>query len=90
MLINGVWYSDPELIAYIKQLTQERDAYKQELIDTLRKACMCPNAEKDIACHECPYFYMVDDGEGKGCPTQLEPYAAKLRLEELLGGKTIC
>lgn len=90
MLINGVWYSDSELIAYIKQLTQERDAYKQELIETLRKACTCPNAEKDIACHECPYFYMTDDGSGGGCPTQLEPYAAKLRLEELLGGGTIC
>ena len=62
MLINGIWYSDPELIAYVKQLMQERDAYRQELIGTLRKAYV----------------------------SRLEPYAAKLRLEELLGGVTIC
>lgn len=62
MWINGSWMEEPEMIAYVNDLIRERDAYKAELIDILRKAYT----------------------------TQLAPYAAKLRLEELLGGATIC
>ena len=62
MYIDNKWYTEPELNAYVTELIKERDAYKAELIDTLRKSYV----------------------------SRLEPYAAKLRLEELTGGVTIC
>ena len=80
MKIGNNWYSEPEVQALVAQLTQERDAYKAELIDVLRKASMCV-ADDDTACSECSYFYMKEYEHG--CPVRLRPYAAGLRLEEL-------
>ena len=90
MYVDNVWYSEPELNAYVAQLIKERDAYRQELIDTLRKACTCGGEKHmgDCGCQDCSYFYLVQDGVS--CPNALSTYAAKLRLEELTGGKTIC
>ena len=80
MKIGNNWYSEPEVQALVERLTQERDAYKAELIDVLRKASTCVTGD-DKACSECSYFY---ENEYKhGCPVRLKPYAAKLRLEEL-------
>ena len=83
MWINGKYMSETELTAYIAQLTQERDLYRQELIETLRKTSVCAAGEKDD-CDVCDY------GQHKQCPTRLHPYAAKLRLEQLLGVGNIC
>lgn len=79
MYVNNRWYSEPELNAYVNQLIKERDAYKEELKDWLRKACECI-AGDDFDCSICPYYHKVTNG---GCPSKVNSYAAKLRLEEL-------
>jgi len=89
MWIEGKYMTETEVIAYIASLKAERTAYRDELIDTLRKASMCRKQYEnpDICCSECDYFYF---GSKDGCPSAYNSYAAKLRLEELTGGKTIC
>lgn len=79
MYVNNRWYSEPELNAYVNQLIKERDAYKEELKDWLRKACECI-AGDDFDCSICPYYHITTNG---GCPSKVNSYAAKLRLEEL-------
>ena len=79
MYIDKKWYEPCEVQVLVKQLQRERDAYKQELIDLLRKASDCI-VGKDADCSICPYYYMVAEG---GCPSKVNTYAAKLRLEEL-------
>lgn len=64
-------------------LEAERDAYKQELIDWLRKACECI-AGNDFDCSICPYYDVVTNNV---CPSKVSVYAAKLRLEELVKEK---
>ena len=81
--VKGKFMSDTELTAYITRLTQERDLYRQELIETLRKASVCAAGEKDD-CDVCDY------GQHKQCPSKLSPYYAKVRLEQLLGVSNIC
>ena len=39
MWINGKFMSEPEIQVLVGQLQRERDAYKRELTDWLRKAC---------------------------------------------------
>lgn len=80
MYIKGKWYEECEMQALVKQLEEERDAYKAELIDFLRKACDCIMGS-DADCSLCPYYQIVSD---KVCPSKVNNYAAKLRLEELL------
>ncbi len=80
--IGNRWYEVPELQAYVNELTKERDAYKKELIDTLRKAAACVKGE-DYDCSLCPYYYQ----KLEQCPSALSQYAAKLRLEELVKEK---
>lgn len=63
----------------MSNLEKQRDAYKKELIDTLRKACECIEGD-DFDCSICPYYDTVTNN---GCPSKLSVYAAKLRLEEL-------
>lgn len=77
MWIDGRWFEEPEVIAYINRLKAERNAYKEELISTLQKATTCIMGDKP--CDGCKY--VNQEGE---CPTQLRTYAAKLRLEELV------
>ena len=77
--INGKWYEPPEIQAYVNDIRKQRDAYKQELMDWLEKACECV-VGNDADCSICPYYYMVNGG---GCPSKVSTYAAKLRLEEL-------
>lgn len=77
MWIDGRWFEEPEVIAYINRLKAERNAYKEELISTLQKATTCIMGDK--TCDGCKYV----NREGE-CPTQLRTYAAKLRLEELV------
>lgn len=77
MWIDNKWYEEPEMLAYINQLKTERDEYKEELIDTLRKATTCIMGDR--SCDGCKYRWR--DGE---CPTQLRTFSAKLRLEELI------
>ena len=79
MYIGKTWYEECEVQVLVKQLERERDAYKQELIDWLGKACECV-VGNDADCSICPYYYMVNGG---GCPSNVSTYAAKLRLEEL-------
>ena len=79
MNYNGKWYEECEMTAYVKQLERERDAYKEELKALLIKACECI-AGDDFDCSICPYYHMVTNG---GCPSKVNSYAAKLRLEEL-------
>lgn len=79
MNYNGKWYEECEMTAYVKQLERERDAYKEELKDWLRKACECI-AGDDFDCSICPYYDIVTNN---GCPSKVNTYAAKLRLEEL-------
>lgn len=83
MWIANNWYSETELAAYVNDLVEERDAYKQELIDTLRKACTCI-AGDDFDCSICPYY---DVATNNVCPSKINTYAAKLRLEELVKEK---
>lgn len=79
MYIDKKWYEPCEVQVLVKQLERERDAYKQELIDWLEKASDCiVGSEAD--CSICPYYAVVAEG---GCPSKVNTYAAKLRLEEL-------
>ena len=80
--INGKWYEPPEIQAYVNDLLKQRDAYKQELIDTLRKAAACVKGE-DYDCCLCPYYYQ----KLERCPSGILQYEAKLRLEELIKEK---
>ena len=80
--IGNRWYEVPELQAYVNELARERDAYKKELIDTLRKAATCVRGE-DYDCSLCPYYYQ----KLEQCPSALSQYAARLRLEELVKEK---
>ena len=61
----------------MSELEAERDAYRRELIETLQAAASC--ARGDDSCDDCPYYNITF---GK-CPSKLNTYAAKLRLEEL-------
>ena len=61
----------------MSELEAERNAYRKELIETLRAAATCVRGDED--CDGCPYTF------GEGCPTKLSAYAAKLRLEDLGG-----
>lgn len=63
----------------LQRLREERDAYKQELIEWLTKACECISGN-DADCSICPYNDVVTNN---GCPSKVSTYAAKLRLEEL-------
>lgn len=74
--LKGVDTISKELSAEMSQLDREKNAYKQELIDILKKATTCIMGDRD--CNGCKYEHY--DGE---CPTRLSTYAAKLRLEEL-------
>ena len=78
MYIGKTWYEEPEIQVLVKQLERERDAYKQELIDTLRKAAACVKGE-GYDCCLCPYYYQ----KLERCPSGISQYEAKLRLEEL-------
>ena len=79
MYVGKRWYTEPEIQVLVKQLERERDACKKELEDWLERASDCiVGGEAD--CSICPYYYMVADG---GCPSKVNTYAAKLRLEEL-------
>lgn len=66
----------------LQRLREERDAYKKELIDTLRKAASCSRGE-DYDCTLCPCYYQ----KLEQCPSALSQYAAKLRLEEFIKEK---
>ena len=79
MWINGKFMSEPEIQVLVGQLQRERDAYKKELVDWLRKACECI-AGDDFDCSICPYCDLVTNNV---CPSKVSVYAAKLRLEEL-------
>ncbi len=79
MYIGKKWYEPCEVQVLVKQLEQERDAYKHELENWLEKASDCI-VGNEADCSICPYYYMVSDG---GCPSKVNTYAAKLRLEEL-------
>lgn len=77
--INGNWYEPPEIQAYVNDLLKQRDAYKKELADWLRKACECIMGD-DFDCSICPYYDVVTNNV---CPSKVSVYEAKLRLEEL-------
>lgn len=79
MYIGERWYTEPEIQALVGQLQRERDAYKRELTDWLRKACECI-AGDDFDCSICPYYDVVTNN---ACPSKVNVYAAKLKLEEL-------
>lgn len=79
MYIGKQWYTDPEIQVLVGQLRRERDAYKKELADWLRKACECISGD-DFDCSICPYYDVVTNNV---CPSKVSVYAAKLRLEEL-------
>ena len=79
MYIGKKWMEECEVQVLVKQLERERDAYKKELTDWLRKACECI-AGDDFDCSICPYYDLVISN---GCPSKVSVYAAKLRLEEL-------
>lgn len=76
--LKGVDTISKELAAEMAQVVKERNAYKRELIETLRKAATCAGDEY-ADCSVCPYDEM------NPCPTKLTAYAAGLRLEELTG-----
>ena len=44
--------------AIVKQLEEERDAYRAELIDFLRKACDCIMGS-DADCSLCPFYFII-------------------------------
>lgn len=69
-----------EFEVIVKNLIAERDAYRDELISFLQSAteCICGN---DYDCSICDYYHSMIRG---GCPSKVNTYAAKLRLEELL------
>lgn len=76
MNYNGKWYEECEMFAFVRQLEQERDAYKKELADWLRKACECIEGD-DFDCSICTFYGSIK------CPSKVNTYDAKLRLEEL-------
>lgn len=76
MYYNGKWYEECEMFAFVRQLEQERDAYKKELADWLHKACECIEGN-DFDCSLCTFYGSVR------CPSKIDTYDAKLRLEEL-------
>ena len=82
MYIGKTWYEECEIQVLVKQLERERDAYKRELVDTLRKAAACVKGE-DYDCCLCPYYYQ----KLERCPSGISQYEAKLRLEELIKEK---
>lgn len=63
----------------MSDLEKQRDAYKKELADWLRKACECVSGD-DFDCSLCRFN---DIGTNNGCPSKVNVYDAKLRLEEL-------
>ena len=79
MYIDKKWYEPCEVQVLVKQLECERDAYKRELTDWLRKTCECIMGD-DFDCSICPYYDVVTNNV---CPSKVSVYAAKLRLEEL-------
>ena len=79
MYIGKKWMEECEVQVLVKQLERERDAYKKELEDWLERASDCI-VGNEADCSICPYYYMASDG---GCPSKVNTYAAKLRLEEL-------
>lgn len=79
MWIDSKFMTEPEIQAYINALMNERDQYKKELIEVLRKECECIMGN-DTDCSICPYYTMVTN---TGCPSMANTYSAKLRLEEL-------
>lgn len=79
MWIDGKFMTEPEIQAYINTLMDERNQYKKELIEVLRKECECIMGN-DTDCSICPYYTMVTN---TGCPSMANTYSAKLRLEEL-------
>lgn len=83
MHIGKRWYKECEVQVLVNQLERERDAYKRELMDWLTKASGCI-VGKDADCSICPYYYVMAEG---GCPSKVNTYAAKLRLEELVKEK---
>lgn len=79
MWIDGEFMTEPEIRVLVEQLRRERDAYKKELIDWLRKACECI-AGDDFDCSLCRFN---DINTNNVCPSKVNVYDAKLRLEEL-------
>ena len=60
--------------------------YKQELIETLRKASTCMEKLNGGDCCNCKYYYMeLDDIH---CPSGLSCAEAQKRLEELCNEKS--
>lgn len=83
MWIDGKFMTEPEIQAYLAQTRAERDAYKEELIQTLRDYLTCIGG--DIECTNCKYF--VDENgliSSNECPSKLSKFKSHLRLEELL------
>ena len=79
MWIDGEFMTEPEIRVLVEQLRRERDAYKKELTDWLRKACECVSGD-DFDCSLCRFN---DIGTNNVCPSKVNVYDAKLRLEEL-------
>ena len=79
MWIDGDFMTEPEIQVLVGQLRHERDAYKKELADWLRKACECVSGD-DFDCSLCRFN---DIGMNNACPSKVNVYDAKLRLEEL-------
>lgn len=73
-----------EVAPELSEVCRQRDAYRQELIDTLKTATQCVGYPDDD-CSICPYYYIVAAG---GCPSRLRVTEAKKRLEELCGEKS--
>ena len=79
MWIDGEFMTEPEIQALVGQHQRERDAYKKELADWLRKACECVSGD-DFDCSLCRFN---DINTNNVCPSKVNVYDAKLRLEEL-------
>lgn len=79
MWLNGKWLTDTEVIAYVAHVEAERDAYKNELVNVLQKACECI-FEGD--CSNCSHELDLV------CLSKLdkERFRCRLRLEELTNG----
>lgn len=86
MYINGKWYEEPEIVAYVNSLINKVKEYKQELIETLHRASTCAKKLDGVDCVHCAYYYMgLDDVH---CPSGLSESAARQRLEELCDDKS--
>lgn len=68
----------------MNELHRQCNAYRKELIDTLKAATQCVGYPEDD-CGVCPYYYIAAAG---GCPSGLRLTEAKKRLEELLDEKS--